>query len=72
MTATISKGTLNLRFMQNAQRVEQEHETKSDETVIIKDESRWEIAKEVRDAWRISSEPSSRYASLYCIKNSCS
>jgi hypothetical protein len=65
MTATISKGTLNLRFMQNAQHAD-ELETKSVETAI-KDESHWEIAKEVRDAWGITSEPSSRYASLYCI-----
>ena len=57
MTATISKGTLNLRFMQNAQRAEQEYEIKADESV---DESHWEIAKEVRDAWGITSEPSSR------------
>ncbi|KAI0252221.1 hypothetical protein BJV78DRAFT_1124974, partial [Lactifluus subvellereus] len=58
MTATISKGTLNLRFMQSAQRAEQELETNSIETPI-KDESHWEIAKEVRDAWGTRSEPSS-------------
>jgi hypothetical protein len=69
MTATISKGTLNLRFMQNAQRAEHEHEIKAVESV---DESHWEIAKEVRDAWGITSEPSTRYASFYCIKNTCS
>ncbi|KAI0000779.1 hypothetical protein BJV74DRAFT_113647 [Russula compacta] len=54
MTATISKGTLNLRFMQNAQRAERQVETKSAETVI-KDESQWEVAKEVKEMWGISS-----------------
>jgi hypothetical protein len=62
MTATISKGTLNLRFMQNVQRTEQEPETNSVEKPI-KDESHWEVAKEVRDAWGTRSEPSSRCAS---------
>jgi hypothetical protein len=60
MTAAISKGTLNLRFMQNARRAEQELEIESVETVGTKDESHWEVAKEVRDMWGITSEPSSR------------
>ena len=61
MTATISKGTLNLRFMQNARRARQELDVESMETIPTKDESHWEVAKEVRDMWGItSSEPSSR------------
>jgi hypothetical protein len=63
MTATISKGTLNLRFMQNGRRAEQDLEIESAETVATKDESHWEVAKEVRDMWGITSsdsEPSSR------------
>jgi len=68
MTATISKGTLNLRFMQNAQRAEQELETESVETAT-NDESHWEVAREVRDMWGItSSEASSRSASPYSIE----
>jgi hypothetical protein len=71
MTATISRGTLNLRFMQNAQHAEQEPENKSIESVV-NDESHWEVTKQVRDAWGINSGPSSRYASLHCIKHDCS
>jgi hypothetical protein len=64
MAATISKGTLNLRFMQNAQRAEQEFETNSLEPVI-KDESHWEVSKEVKEMWGMTSEPSSsRYAAV--------
>ncbi|KAI9465116.1 hypothetical protein F5148DRAFT_1150091 [Russula earlei] len=58
MTATISKGTLNLRFMQNAQRAEQGLEVKSVETVP-NDESHWEVAKEVKEMWGMTSDPSS-------------
>jgi hypothetical protein len=59
MTATISKGTLNLRFMQNVQNTDKDLENESMES-IIQDESRWEVAKEVRDAWGMGSEPLSR------------
>lgn len=62
MAATISKGTLNLRFMQNAQRAEQDLDANSSEPVI-KDESHWEVSSEVKEMWGITSEPSSsRYA----------
>lgn len=59
MTATISKGTLNLRFMQNAQSTEKNLANESMES-LTQDESRWEVAKEVRDAWGMGSEPLSR------------
>ena len=59
MTATISKGTLNLRFMQNAQNTEKDLASESMES-LIQDESRWEVPKEVRDAWGMGSEPLSR------------
>ncbi|KAI0270144.1 hypothetical protein BGY98DRAFT_923795 [Russula aff. rugulosa BPL654] len=58
MTASISKGTLNLRFMQNIQHVEQELEINTAEPVI-KDESHWEVSREVKEMWGITSEPSS-------------
>jgi hypothetical protein len=61
MTATISKGTLNLRFMQNARRAEQELEVESAETIVAKDDSCWEVSSEVKNMWGITSEPSSRY-----------
>jgi hypothetical protein len=60
MTATISKGTLNLRFMQNVQNSEKTPVNESMESLTIQDESRWEVAKEVRDAWGMGSEPLSR------------
>lgn len=64
MTSTISKGTLNLRFMQNAQRAEQELETNpADAEPIIKDESHWEVSREVKEMWGITSEPSSSSSS---------
>lgn len=61
MTTTISKGTLNLRFMQNAQNAEKDIANESMELLIqVQDESRWEVPKEVRDAWGMGSEPLSR------------
>ncbi|KAF8263129.1 hypothetical protein EI94DRAFT_1598969 [Lactarius quietus] len=64
MTATISKGTLNLRFMQNAQNSEQSLANESMES-LIQDESRWEVAKEVRDAWGMGSEPLTSLAVIH-------
>ncbi|KAI9452308.1 hypothetical protein BJY52DRAFT_944054 [Lactarius psammicola] len=65
MTATISKGTLNLRFMQNAQNAEKNHVNESIES-LVQDESRWEVAKEVRDAWgMMGSEPPSSLAVIH-------
>jgi hypothetical protein len=72
MTATISKGTLNLRFMQGAQRAKQELEINSaDVEPVIKDESHWEVSREVKEMWGITSEPSSsssRYAAAPGLK----
>jgi hypothetical protein len=69
MAATISKGTLNLRFMQNAQRAEREFESNSSEPVI-KDESHWEVSREVKEMWGMTSEPSSsRYAATPLLKS---
>ena len=68
MTATISKGTLNLRFMQKAQRAEPELEANSSEPAI-KDESHWEVSREVKEMWGMTSEPSSsRYAAVPAIE----
>jgi hypothetical protein len=74
MTASISKGTLNLRFMQNVQHVEQELEINAAEPVI-KDESHWEVSREVKEMWGITSEPSSsssRYAAMPNLPLLCS
>ena len=52
--------------MQNAKREEAELETNSmDVKPVIKDESQWEVSREVKEMWGIASEPScssSRYA----------
>jgi hypothetical protein len=61
MTGTISKGTLNLRFMQNARRAEQKLEVESVGTIATNDDSYWEVSREVKGMWGITSEPSSRY-----------
>ena len=71
MTATISKGTLNLRFMQNARRAEPELETNSaDADPIVKDESHWEVSREVKEMWGITepSSSSSRYGATPFLK----
>ena len=73
MTAsTISKGTLNLRFMQHAQLAEPEPETNSaNAEPVIKDESHWEVSREVKEMWGITSETSSsssRYAASPGLK----
>ncbi|KAI0310065.1 hypothetical protein OF83DRAFT_1178946 [Amylostereum chailletii] len=59
----ISTGTLNLRFMQNAQRVQDKGEaavasTEAGPSLVSQDESRWEVSTEVRKAWGISSQAS--------------
>ncbi len=60
MAATISKGTLGLRFMQNAQRAERGLETNStDAEPVIQDESHWEVSREVKEMWGMTSEASS-------------
>jgi hypothetical protein len=56
MAATISKGTLNLRFMQNAHRAEHQELTSAESiTREDGDESRWEVAREVKDMWGMTS-----------------
>jgi hypothetical protein len=60
MTATISKGTLNLRFMQNSRHAEKDLQVEPTETAATEDESHWEVAREIKDMWGINSEPSSR------------
>jgi len=47
--------------MQNARRAEQELDVESVETTLAKDDSYWEVSKEVKDMWGITSEAPSRY-----------
>ncbi|KAG6890134.1 hypothetical protein C0995_011427 [Termitomyces sp. Mi166 len=55
-TKTISRGTLGLRFMQNALRAKQLKEVEY-EKAEVKDDGEWEVDQRVRDAW--GSAPSS-------------
>jgi hypothetical protein len=47
---TLSNGTLSLRFMQKAQRTQQQQRVEL-ERAVVKDEAEWEVAPEVRKAW---------------------
>ena len=58
MSKGISKGTLGLRFMQNALRAKHEAEVEL-ERAKIKDEAEWEVSQEVKDAWGIGPSTSS-------------
>ncbi|KAI5120251.1 hypothetical protein M0805_007555 [Coniferiporia weirii] len=53
---TLSNGTLSLRFMQNAQRSKQQA-TVDLQRAVVRDEREWEVSKEVREAWGLSSSP---------------
>jgi hypothetical protein len=46
--------------MKNARNAEQDLQVESTEAAATKDESHWEVAREVKDMWGITSEPSSR------------
>lgn len=49
---TLSTGTLNLRFMQNARRAQQLSEVDVElDKAHVKDEAEWEVAPEIRKAW---------------------
>ncbi|TFY65302.1 hypothetical protein EVG20_g5642 [Dentipellis fragilis] len=74
MAGGISSTTLNLRFMQNAQRVAATPNTASTaaaEKAQAKDESQWEVSAELKEAWGIgsrardSSEPAVTHESSY-------
>lgn len=51
---TLSKGTLGLRFMQNAQRAKQQAAVDF-ERAKVKDDAEWEVSKEIREAWGLAS-----------------
>ncbi|KAK7449644.1 hypothetical protein VKT23_013119 [Stygiomarasmius scandens] len=57
MSKALSNGTLSLRFMQNAQRAQQQKEIEL-EKAQVEDDGRWEIAQEVRDSWGPTSQSS--------------
>lgn len=47
---TLSSGTLNLRFMQNARRAQQLPRVEQ-ELTHVKDDAEWEVSPEIREAW---------------------
>ncbi|KDQ55991.1 hypothetical protein JAAARDRAFT_133154 [Jaapia argillacea MUCL 33604] len=53
-TKALSNGTLSLRFMQNAQRAKHLAQVEI-EQAQVKDESEWEVSREVKEAWEIGS-----------------
>ncbi|XP_006455738.1 hypothetical protein AGABI2DRAFT_195121 [Agaricus bisporus var. bisporus H97] len=55
MSKTLSTGTLSLRFMQNAHRRQQLTQVEL-ERAEVKDESKWEVGQEIKDAWGIGKE----------------
>lgn len=54
---TLSTGTLNLRFMQNARRAQQLSGVDVElEKAHVKDEAEWEVAPDIRKAWGVDSD----------------
>lgn len=47
---TLSYGTLNLRFMQNARRAQQLPQV-APEQAHVKDDAEWEVPPEIRESW---------------------
>ncbi|KXN92541.1 hypothetical protein AN958_05396 [Leucoagaricus sp. SymC.cos] len=52
MSKSLSNGTLSLRFMQNALRRQQLQEVEV-ERAEVKDEGKWEVGQQVKEAWGI-------------------
>lgn len=66
----ISKSTLGLRFMQNAQRAKLQAQVEA-EQAKINDDAEWSVSQEVREAWGIeSSTVSSPRAQARCVSAS--
>ncbi|TEB33875.1 hypothetical protein FA13DRAFT_116463 [Coprinellus micaceus] len=58
-TKTLSAGTLNLKFMQNAIRSQQIQAVELPKAAV-KDDGEWEVSREVREAWGLKSDSKSR------------
>lgn len=56
---TLSAGTLNLKFMQNAIRSQQIQAVELPKAQV-KDEGEWEVSREVREAWGLTSGSQSK------------
>jgi len=57
MSKSLSNGTLSLRFMQNALRRQNLPEVEL-ERAEIKDEAKWEVGQDIKDAWGTGSKQS--------------
>ena len=66
MSKVLSNGTLSLRFMQNAQRAKQQAQVEA-EQAKVKDEAEWEVSKEVRDAWGLTSKVKTECVHVHLI-----
>ncbi|CAA7261984.1 unnamed protein product [Cyclocybe aegerita] len=64
MSKTISKGTLNLKFMQNAQRANQLQEVELDRAEV-QDDGKWEVSQAVRDAWGLGKDTVSQLSEVH-------
>ncbi|KAG6853843.1 hypothetical protein C0991_000837 [Blastosporella zonata] len=62
-TKTISRGTLGLRFMQNAQRAKQLKEVEAERAPVNEDE--WRVDPKIRDVWGPSSSSSNSQTISY-------
>ncbi|KAG1724610.1 hypothetical protein EDB19DRAFT_1644491 [Suillus lakei] len=61
---TLSTGTLNLRFMQNARRAQQLSGVEL-EKAHVKDEAEWEVAPDIRKAWGLADGNDDLYERSY-------
>ncbi|KAJ2921916.1 hypothetical protein H1R20_g15176, partial [Candolleomyces eurysporus] len=61
---TLSTGTMNLRFMQNALRAQQIQAAELPKAEI-KDDGQWEVPQAVRDAWGLTSNSKSRDSDVH-------
>ena len=61
MAGKISTGTLNLRFMQNAHRAQDQQEHAEADKVTVHDEAQWEVSNEVKAALGIGTAAQARY-----------
>ncbi|KDR78296.1 hypothetical protein GALMADRAFT_64883 [Galerina marginata CBS 339.88] len=61
---SLNTSTLSLRFMQNAQRANQQKEVELDRAEV-KDDGKWEISQAVRDSWGLSKETQSESSDVH-------
>jgi hypothetical protein len=65
---TLSTGTMNLKFMQNALRAQQIKAADLPKAEV-KDDGQWEVPQAVRDAWGLTGDSKSRYGTSFILRN---